>query len=674
MNIAKGSTAGETFIFGAGGASPVLSRVGNATLVLMGSASSASNYGSTEKFIINGAGAALPTVTNGMVAPYYLGATNGALGAALTFMTYDSTNGFKPATYDITGTSFAASDNTKKVNVSGAATLASNAAAYAVLVNGALTINPGVTLSIGDGTNAGLIVQANINGSTGGTIDFGSAEGVIAVNGTNPTISAAITGSNGITKTQYNGTNGTLTLTGVNTYTGTTTVNNGNLTFNSASAQVLGAITGLGTIGQSGTGPLQFTQTAGGTFGVGTLTAAAGSGTVTLVGGAGSATTINTINGGSGSMVIVGGDAGDPTASFTIASAPGTAGQLIDLRSGATTLFGRNFSANLQVDPGAVLNVPSTFGNNRLGLNGTLAGQTLAINGGQINVTGQFGARIGGDNGPGSAGNANFIVTANQIAGALTTSQPVNLGSTSAEMVNYNLSGGTLSVTGGSGVVLGSDTAGVGTTALTLSGTAKLIVSGVLSGSQATGAKQNFALNGGTLAASGVDMTKLTSSGAVAATVGTLLNNGATVAPGDNGVAGKTAITGNYSIASSAGALAVDIGGKTQATGFQTGQYDLLAVSGLASLNGSLNVSLINGFRPLPTDSFTIVTSSGLSGAFSNVAFGSTVTTTDGFGSFSVNQAGNNVVLTNFTPEPGAVGLLGMGAIGLLGRRRRRLI
>ena len=43
-----------------------------------------------------------------------------------------------------------------------------------------------------------------------------------------------------------------------------------------------------------------------------------------------------------------------------------------------------------------------------------------------------------------------------------------------------------------------------------------------------------------------------------------------------------------------------------------------MIISGTASLNGMLAVSLVNGFSPAIDETFVILTSSGLSGIFSN--------------------------------------------------------
>ncbi|HYF33986.1 MAG TPA: autotransporter-associated beta strand repeat-containing protein, partial [Prosthecobacter sp.] len=96
-------------------------------------------------------------------------------------------------------------------------------------------------------TSGGVFMTSN-NGTIGatgsvraGTLNFGSAEGVIWSNGTNVnTIGALITGSGGLTKA---GT-GTLILSGANGYGGTTIISGGTL-------QV-----GIGGVGRSGIGPM----------------------------------------------------------------------------------------------------------------------------------------------------------------------------------------------------------------------------------------------------------------------------------------------------------------------------------------------------------------------------------------------------------------------------------
>jgi hypothetical protein len=76
---------------------------------------------------------------------------------------------------------------------------------------------------------------------------------------------------------------------------------------------------------------------------------------------------------------------------------------------------------------------------------------------------------------------------------------------------------------------------------------------------------------------------------------------------------GLLSISGTYAQAA-AGALSVEIGGVTAGS-----QFDKLAIAGAATLGGTLNVSLINGFRPSLGDVFQIMTFESYSGDFSTV-------------------------------------------------------
>jgi hypothetical protein len=113
-------------------------------------------------------------------------------------------------------------------------------------------------------------------------------------------------------------------------------------------------------------------------------------------------------------------------------------------------------------------------------------------------------------------------------------------------------------------------------------------------------------LQGGTLTATGLADLQgglLSGSGAVSANV----NNAAQVGPGDS--PGTISINGNYTQTSS-GALNLELGGTS------SGQFDRLVVSGAATLGGTLNVSLINGFLPAPPQSFHVLTFASRSGDF----------------------------------------------------------
>jgi hypothetical protein len=153
---------------------------------------------------------------------------------------------------------------------------------------------------------------------------------------------------------------------------------------------------------------------------------------------------------------------------------------------------------------------------------------------------------------------------------------------------------------------------------------------------------------------------------------------GGLVSPGNS--PGTLTLTGNLTLLSTS-ALLIELGGTAQGS-----TYDFLNVGGSAVLGGKLNVTFSGGFQSsvLSTDVFTVVSSSSLSGLFTNVPNGQRLFTMDGLGSFQVNYGTgsvfgiNNVALSNFQPipEPSTYALLGSGlaalCFGALRRRRRR--
>ena len=153
-------------------------------------------------------------------------------------------------------------------------------------------------------------------------------------------------------------------------------------------------------------------------------------------------------------------------------------------------------------------------------------------------------------------------------------------------------------------------------------------------------------LNGGNVSTTNV--LNIQSGGTIMGT-GTIsgdVANSGTIAPGAS--AGQLAITGDLTLGSTA-QLAIELGGTTQGV-----SYDTISEAGSAplTLDGALALTFIDGFQNTITNSnaFTILSSSmPITGAFTNVASGGRLTTTDGFGSFRVTYAGANaVVLSDF--------------------------
>jgi hypothetical protein len=185
-----------------------------------------------------------------------------------------------------------------------------------------------------------------------------------------------------------------------------------------------------------------------------------------------------------------------------------------------------------------------------------------------------------------------------------------------------NLSAGTLTGPGnftvsGASTWTGGSMTGNGQT--TLGGAATLTVAGpgvaTLNTRSIVGAG-NVVINGGTLnlvgGTIGVGGGLSIQNGGILSgngTVGTNLSNDGQVNPGGIGAAGLITVNGNYTQTAN-GVLNMDIGG------LAANQYDRLAVNGVVTLAGTLNVSLINAYMPAVGDSFQILTFTGRNGDF----------------------------------------------------------
>jgi autotransporter-associated beta strand protein len=219
-----GGSAGETVTFTNG-----IVRTGNDTLIIQ--PSGAATLGAGEQVF---SGTAAASLVNG-IAPVWIVENNGVSKSAgpYDFVTYGA-NGYVKATYTSTAT-LNSSTSAQVIALSGTATPTGDAAVYALNTEGKTIALGGHTLTVGDGTDAAGLILASGTSISNGTLAFGTSEGVIWLSGSNPTISAQITGSNGLTfsgsgtvgiSTAANVSgaitvdSGTLNLTGVNIFTG----------------------------------------------------------------------------------------------------------------------------------------------------------------------------------------------------------------------------------------------------------------------------------------------------------------------------------------------------------------------------------------------------------------------------------------------------------------------
>ena len=294
-------------------------------------------------------------------------------------------------------------------------------------------------------------------------------------------------------------------------------------------------------------------------------------------------------------------------------------------------------------------------------LTGSAYAQVLTQTGfshGTWNVTSgtlRFAAGVSETHGSSTGTNTSLVFNVNNSGGSLGTLL-INGGLTLADGGSATGANAATVSTGGviylqsGNLTLGSITARTSETdTFNLQNGGTLLVNGAVAAASATtGQVRTFNWVGGQLTAATITTGSgfnVPAGGGISPTA--VVQTSGTLAPGGSGTAGRITINGNYQLSGS-GALGIELGGATQGSGFQTGQYDYLTVTGSSTLSGGLVVSLINNFTPTAAQTFTIVNSTlGLSSSFSNVVSG-TVTTVDGASNFNVNVVGNTLVLTNY--------------------------
>jgi MYXO-CTERM domain-containing protein len=271
VNLTAASAAGATFIFGQGsslildansnpsltltiggntdGVTPNLVRWGNGTLVIV-AGDGAANLGTIDRLFVKGnlQGGNLPSLPDGIVAPYVVAQDNDA-NASADFVTCLG-NGFVIASYPAvanylttgsTSITSAPSDAIFVADENQTLPAGRTAQVYALSVNGS---------TVSGGSNSGLEIGPMTSGYgglilNGGSVTvpqlvFGAAEGLVYASKANGTISSVIQGSGGLTTFGP----GTLTLSGNNAYTGGTNVESGILN----AANAAGSATSTGAV------------------------------------------------------------------------------------------------------------------------------------------------------------------------------------------------------------------------------------------------------------------------------------------------------------------------------------------------------------------------------------------------------------------------------------------
>ena len=461
---------------------------------------------------------------------------------------------------------------------------------------GTLTVNSGSSFSV-----AGTLAQ--ISGSTlsggtfllGGNLNVGSGISITTNSSTltlegGTIMSGAANALAGLSKNTKS-----LTLAnGASFTTGGSFTNSGTLTVNSGSTFAVnpsGSLTNYNSTSKTLTGG---TYSVAGTLSAANLNIVTDAANITLNGTGQFVNSTNSSNALAGLTTIA------STGSFTLAS-----------NAKFTTAGNFTNSGKLTVNSGSTFSVAGTLSNLS---SGTLSGGTYTI-GGMLQLTSANGGIITNSatltlTGPSAKildGTNNALSTFNNNTGTFTLSGNAALTTASSNFSNT----GTVVVSKGSTLTVGGTTNSYNQTAGTTT------VDGTLAGNGTAG----ISLTGGKLQGAG--------------TLKGNVSSNAAINVGDAGKAGLLAITGTYSQLSS-GTLNVSIGGTTVGT-----QYSQLKVTGTASLGGTLTAGMVNAFTPSVGQTFTILTASSISGAFTNTTIA--INTTE---HFVISYTSTGVVLT----------------------------
>ncbi|MCP5127842.1 MAG: autotransporter-associated beta strand repeat-containing protein [Gammaproteobacteria bacterium] len=545
---------------------------------------------------------------------------------------------------------------TKAVNLSGTAQIGVD--------SGAVTLS-GVISGSGrlEKVDAGTLILSSGNTYTGGaTVSAGALKGTtssllgdITNNATvefsqssDGTYTGAISGNGELLKSG----NGTITLTGNNSYSGATTISAGALIASAAS----GAISDSSVVTVEGAGALRLAldETIGGLAGSGAVDL----GTSTLTVNQSSDTVFSGSIEGSGALTKTG--AGTLTLSGS------------NMYSGDTTLT----AGGLTISSGAALSdssavtmnggtltvqIAETIGN-LSGASGEIAlDQALTVS---QDTDGTFAGVISGSDGLIKLGSATLTLSGENTyngttiisSGALAVSQDSNLGTGTVILQDS-----TLLITGDTNIDNALTLDGSSTDVISVASGQSATVSGQITGTGSldkTGAGiLSLSVTNSYTGSTTVSVGTLYVTGALTGTSGVTVNNGATLggngtifssgsntvtingtlAPGVVGTdsnVGAITINGNLLFGAS-GAYAVNIAGNSIGT-----TYDAVAVSGTVAITSGATFSATHSYAAGNGDSYRVISndsSDAISGTFSGLAEGGTLT-----------AGGDGVILTAY--------------------------
>ena len=310
-----------------------------------------------------------------------------------------------------------------------------------------------------------------------------------------------------------------------------------------------------------------------------------------------------------------------------------------------------------QIASGGLMNLTGDFsqGAGRTIVNGTLSTPLFHVTGGTV-TTGTGGVLT-----IGAGGYTQDSAVTTQIAsgGLMNLTGDFSQGA-GRTIVNGTLSTPLLHVTGGSVTVGAGGDLAIGNGGYTQGapGTTTTIAAGGLI--NAIGGSYSQEIGTSTTVDGTLTASRVNNSGTVvgSGTVNGDFNDLGTIAPGD-GTTGSLLVSGNYD---QTGFLDVDLDGPNSAS--------ILNVGGKALLNGTLDVSLLDGFVPVSGETFLVMTYESTSGGFYDIAGAGL----PGDEFWNVTYGPNDLYLTvestESTPEPATFLFLATDIAACLWARR----